>query len=152
MGLAARGLRCTRNPSGTRTPGTRDREPPSPRGTPRVLTRTPPCAARCSSRHSGRTRRRHGAPGCGEQFRQGAEGWADESIALSLPRDFDPKDVRCSVTWWHGKHDANNPISAVRRLLAHVPEVDLRVSPEAGHLEPVHRHDEIVAELLARSG
>jgi pimeloyl-ACP methyl ester carboxylesterase len=86
-----------------------------------------------------------------EQFRQGAEGWADESMALSLPWDFDPGEVRCSVTWWHGEHDNLSPIAAVRRLVTQMPDVDLRVWPEAGHLESYHRHDEIAGELLARS-
>ena len=86
-----------------------------------------------------------------EAFRPGAEGWADESMALSLPWDFDPGEVRCGVTWWHGEHDANAPIAAVRRLLTEMPDVDLRVWSEAGHLEGYYRHDEMVAELLARS-
>jgi pimeloyl-ACP methyl ester carboxylesterase len=85
-----------------------------------------------------------------EAFRPGAEGWADEAMALNLPWDFDPSDVRCSVTWWHGEHDANAPISAVRRLLAEMDGVDLRVWSDAGHLESYRRHDEILEELLAR--
>jgi pimeloyl-ACP methyl ester carboxylesterase len=58
--------------------------------------------------------------------------------------------VRCSVTWWHGEHDANSPIAAVRRLLAELSNVDLRVWTDAGHLEAYRRHDEILEELLAR--
>jgi pimeloyl-ACP methyl ester carboxylesterase len=85
-----------------------------------------------------------------EALRPGAEGWADEGIALVLPWDFDPTDVRCSVTWWHGEHDANVPIAAVGRLLEHMPSVDLRVWSDGGHLEPYRRHDEILGELLAR--
>jgi pimeloyl-ACP methyl ester carboxylesterase len=85
-----------------------------------------------------------------EAFRPGADGWADEAMALTLPWDFDPSGVRCSVTWWHGEHDANAPISAVRRLLAEMDGVDLRVWSDAGHLEPYRRHDEILEELLAR--
>ena len=85
-----------------------------------------------------------------EAFRPGAEGWADEAMALNLPWDFHLADVQCSVTWWHGAHDANAPIAAVRRLLAETSGVDLRVWTEAGHLEAYHRHDEIVGELLAR--
>jgi pimeloyl-ACP methyl ester carboxylesterase len=85
-----------------------------------------------------------------EAFRPGAEGWADEGMALLLPWDFDPGNVQCSMTWWHGAHDANAPIAAVRRLLDEMSGVDLRVWTEAGHLEPYHRHDEILAELLAR--
>ena len=85
-----------------------------------------------------------------EALRVGAEGWADEAMAITLPWDFDPAQVRCSVTWWHGEHDANAPIAAVRRLLADMSGVDLRVWADAGHLEPYLRHDEIIEELLAR--
>ena len=85
-----------------------------------------------------------------EALRPSAEGWADEAMAVILPWDFDPAGARCSVTWWHGEHDANAPIAAVRRLLAELSEVDLRVWTDAGHLEAYRRHDEILEELLAR--
>jgi pimeloyl-ACP methyl ester carboxylesterase len=85
-----------------------------------------------------------------EAFRPGPEGWVDESMALSLDWDFDVADVRCSVTWWHGDHDANTPLAPVRRLIERMDRVDLRVWVDAGHLEPFHRHEEILGELLAR--
>ena len=85
-----------------------------------------------------------------EALRPGAEGWVDEVMALTLPWDFDPSELRCRLTWWHGEHDANNPISAVRRLIAAMNDVDLRVWSEAGHLEAYHRYEEILAELLSR--
>lgn len=86
----------------------------------------------------------------GEALRPGAEGWADEAVALILPWDFDPTAVRCSVTWWHGAHDANAPLAAVERLVAGMSCVDLHVWSDAGHLESYHRHDEILRELVAR--
>lgn len=85
-----------------------------------------------------------------EAFRPGAEGWADEGIALNAEWDFDVADVRCTVAWWHGDHDANAPLGPVRRLLSRMGEVDLRIWTDAGHLEAYHRHDEILGELLAR--
>ena len=85
-----------------------------------------------------------------EAFRPGVEGWVDEAMALQLEWDFDVADVRCDVTWWHGEHDANAPIAAVRRLLAGMRDVDLRSWTDAGHLEPYRRHEEILTELLAR--
>jgi pimeloyl-ACP methyl ester carboxylesterase len=85
-----------------------------------------------------------------EALRPGAEGWADEGVAISIEWDFDPAIVQSSLTWWHGEHDANAPISAVRRLLNRMQGVDLRVWSNAGHLEPYHRHDEILGELLTR--
>ncbi|TML19200.1 MAG: alpha/beta hydrolase [Actinobacteria bacterium] len=85
-----------------------------------------------------------------EALRPGAKGWADEGIALLGSWDFDPADVRCSVTWWHGENDANSPIVAVRRLVSSLNDVDLRVWDDSGHLEPFRRHDEIIEELLSR--
>jgi pimeloyl-ACP methyl ester carboxylesterase len=85
-----------------------------------------------------------------EALRPGAEGWTDEALALIRVWDFDPEEARCSVTWWHGEHDANAPITAVRRLVSRMREVDLRVWGDAGHLEPFLRHDEILGELLSR--
>jgi pimeloyl-ACP methyl ester carboxylesterase len=85
-----------------------------------------------------------------EALRQGAEGWADEAMAVFGSWDFDPSAVSCSLAWWHGEHDANAPIAAVRRLVAAMGEVDLRLWNEAGHLEAYRRHDEILAELLTR--
>lgn len=85
-----------------------------------------------------------------ESLRQGAEGWTDEAMALMSDWDFDPSAIRASVTWWHGEHDANAPISAVHRLLSSIPSVELRLWTDAGHLASYHRHDEIVEELLSR--
>jgi pimeloyl-ACP methyl ester carboxylesterase len=85
-----------------------------------------------------------------EALRPGAEGWADEGMALNLPWDFDPSGARCSITWWHGEHDANVPLVAVRRLVAAMNDVDLQVWSDAGHLELYHRYEEMLVELLAR--
>jgi pimeloyl-ACP methyl ester carboxylesterase len=85
-----------------------------------------------------------------EALRPGALGWADEAMAVFGPWDFDPSLVSCSLTWWHGAHDANAPVTAVRRLVARMDGVDLRLWNEAGHLEPYRRHDEIIGELLTR--
>ena len=85
-----------------------------------------------------------------EALQPGAQGWTDEGMALMGTWDFEPADARCSVTWWHAEHDANAPISAVRRLVAGMPNVDLRVWSDGGHLEGYRRHDEILTELLSR--
>jgi pimeloyl-ACP methyl ester carboxylesterase len=85
-----------------------------------------------------------------EALGPGVAGWADEVHALMRPWDFDPSQVAGTLTWWHGQHDANAPITAVRRLIGGMTGVDLRIWKDAGHLEPYHRHNEILAELLAR--
>jgi pimeloyl-ACP methyl ester carboxylesterase len=85
-----------------------------------------------------------------EALRPGVEGWVDESMALLLPWDFEPGDVKCGGTWWHGARDANVPIAAVQRLASRISGLDLHLWSDAGHLETYHRHDQIFAELLAR--
>ena len=85
-----------------------------------------------------------------EAFRPGAEGWVDEGMALTLDWDYDVADVRCSVTWWHGDQDANAPLAPVHRLIARMHGVDLRIWTDAGHLEPYHRYEAILGELLSR--
>ncbi|TMF40354.1 MAG: alpha/beta hydrolase [Chloroflexi bacterium] len=86
-----------------------------------------------------------------ETLRQGAEGWTDESLAMHREWDFDPADVKSSVTWWHGDDDMNAPLSAARRIVARLPGVDLRVWHDEGHFASLIHDREIVAELLSRS-
>ena len=84
-----------------------------------------------------------------EALRPNAEGWADEGLALMSDWDFDPAAAGAHIVWWHGERDANAPLSAVRRLLEKMPNVELRTWT-GGHLESYRRHDEILSELLSR--
>ncbi len=86
-----------------------------------------------------------------ETLKQGAEGWADESFAMHGDWDFDPRDVRTSVTWWHGDDDMNAPLSAARRVVGRLRDVDLRVWHDEGHFVSVTHEKEILEDLLARS-
>ncbi len=86
-----------------------------------------------------------------ETLRQGAEGWADESFAMHSEWDFDPADVKASVTWWHGNDDKNAPLSAARRVVAKMGKVDLRIWYDEGHFASLTHDKEIVQELLGRS-
>ena len=85
-----------------------------------------------------------------EALRPGAQGWTDDAMVLFGAWDFPPESVNLHVTWWHGRHDANSPLPAVERVVARMPDVDLRVWEHAGHLEPYHRERDIVADLLSR--
>jgi len=86
-----------------------------------------------------------------EALRQGAEGWADESMALHNGWDFDPDEVHATVTWWAGDDDKNVPLSAAKRAAARLPKVDLRVWHNEGHFASLTHETEIVRELLSRS-
>ncbi len=86
-----------------------------------------------------------------ETLRQGAEGWTDESFAMHHEWDFDPADVKTSVTWWHGDDDKNAPLSAARRGASRLRHVDLRIWHNEGHFASLIHDREIVQELLNRS-
>lgn len=86
-----------------------------------------------------------------ETLKQGAEGWADESYAMHQAWDFDPAEVKTSVTWWHGDDDMNAPLSAARRVVARLRNVDLRVWHDEGHFVSVTHEREILEELLGRA-
>lgn len=86
-----------------------------------------------------------------ETLKQGAEGWTDESLAMHGGWDFDPAGVATSVTWWHGDDDMNAPLSAARRVVAQLRNVDLRVWHDEGHFVSQTHEQEILEELLSRS-
>jgi pimeloyl-ACP methyl ester carboxylesterase len=86
-----------------------------------------------------------------EALRPGVDGWVDESEALALRWDeIDLDAVACSITWWHGTHDRNAPLSAAERLIARLSNARLVVWDEAGHLIAYHKETEILDELAAR--
>ena len=85
-----------------------------------------------------------------ETLKQGAAGWTDESMAMHGAWDFDPADVRAHVTWWHGDDDKNAPLSAARRVIESMPDVDLRMWHHEGHFVSLTHDREIVEELISR--
>jgi pimeloyl-ACP methyl ester carboxylesterase len=87
----------------------------------------------------------------GEALKQGAEGWTDESFALHQKWDFEPRNIKASLTWWHGDDDKNAPLSAARRGVSQLRQVDLRVWHQEGHLASLVHEKEIVQDLLDRS-
>jgi pimeloyl-ACP methyl ester carboxylesterase len=68
-----------------------------------------------------------------EAFRQGFSGWADETMAIAGPWDFEPGDVGVHVDWWHGADDVTVPLWAARRLTAQLPDCDLHVVEGRAH-------------------
>lgn len=86
-----------------------------------------------------------------EAMRQGAEGWTDESFAMHGDWDFDPAEVQTSVTWWHGDDDKNAPLSAARRVVAKLKNVELHTWHNEGHFVSLTHDREIVDELLGRA-
>lgn len=69
-----------------------------------------------------------------EAFRQGVAGFADDFTALAKDWGFDPRDASAPVVISYGEHDVNVPAGHGRWLAANVPNVEVRVSADAGHL------------------
>lgn len=69
-----------------------------------------------------------------EAFRQGVPGFADDFAAMARPWGFDPRDATAPVVISYGEHDVNVPAGHGRWLAANVPNVDVRVTTDAGHL------------------
>lgn len=86
-----------------------------------------------------------------EALKQGVEGWTDEAAALEHPWDFDPHDVRASVTWWHGDADTIVPVSAAERVVDRMPKAALRIWHGEGHFGFLNHEKEILEELLGRA-
>ena len=86
-----------------------------------------------------------------EALRQGAEGWADEALALIGPWDFRLAGMLASVTWWHGAEDANVPFSAAQRVFAQLPNARVQVWHDEGHFAAIKHEPEAIYELLRRS-
>jgi pimeloyl-ACP methyl ester carboxylesterase len=87
-----------------------------------------------------------------EALRPGPDGWGDETVALLGDwSDVDLAAVRTSLTWWHSAADADATLSAAQRLLARLPQAQLRLfGDDEGHLAGFHKEGEILDELLAR--
>ncbi|MDP9181316.1 MAG: alpha/beta hydrolase [Actinomycetota bacterium] len=87
-----------------------------------------------------------------EALGQGAEGWADEGIAMQQPwGDIPLVAITTSVQWFHTASDRNTPLSAAQRLVTRLPDAVLTIWPDGGHLAGYHREGDVLDELLARA-
>src|SRR3954469_10288382 len=86
-----------------------------------------------------------------EALGQGVQGWLDEGLTFENKWDeIDIDNITTSITWWASDGDHNCPLSAAKRYAARMPNADLRVWADGGHLTGYHREGEILDELLAR--
>lgn len=83
-----------------------------------------------------------------EALRPGVDGWVDETIAIVAPWDIDVGLVRCPVSWYHGAHDVNSPISAVHRLVHQLQHAHLTIWQDSGHLVAFRHEREVIQSLV----
>lgn len=87
----------------------------------------------------------------GAAFEQSIDGWLDDTMAIfGRWDDVDLAAIRTSITWWHGEHDRNCPMSAVRRLVDRLPTATLEELGDVGHFATYALEADILDELLAR--
>jgi len=87
-----------------------------------------------------------------EALRLSPDGWVDEALAIDGRTRWDEIDlaaVTTSLTWWHSRSDVMSPYAAVERLVAKLPNAQLRELTDQAHIGTA-LNDEHLDELLAR--
>lgn len=82
-----------------------------------------------------------------EAARRGLDGYAWDWLALRLPWGFDPADVQAEAHVWHGRLDAQIPVSHAEHVAGRVPHAQLTIWPDEGHWAIFDRWAEILAAL-----
>ena len=84
---------------------------------------------------------------------RGIEGWFEDDIALTTPWGYEPSSVSRPVTFWAGKQDCFVSYRHTVWLAERVPNADLHVFAEHGHLSlrPAYL-TQMVDDLMRRAG
>jgi len=83
-----------------------------------------------------------------EGQRAGLAGGRDDSLAEIAPWGFDLATIRVPLQVWHGKHDKFVPFPQGEWLAAHLPEADIHLESEEGHVSLFERRIPDVHEWL----
>jgi pimeloyl-ACP methyl ester carboxylesterase len=82
---------------------------------------------------------------------EGVDGWLDDDLAFVSPWGFDPGDIAVPVQVWQGRQDRMVPFAHGVWLARRLPRVDVRMSPDDGHLTLLdHRVGDVHAFLAER--
>lgn len=84
-----------------------------------------------------------------EAFRNGADGWIDDAVALCTPWGFELSSIEVPVLLWHGEDDVYNPVAHTQWLSrkiqnGHGSNVLVDIEPSAAHFDAM----EILPEVL----
>jgi pimeloyl-ACP methyl ester carboxylesterase len=83
-----------------------------------------------------------------ESLRQGQQGWARENVVRMARWNVDFGAIDAQAALWYGEEDT---VVFGRWLKRKIPQADLLVLPEAGHLAMFEHWDVIVTDLIQRS-
>jgi pimeloyl-ACP methyl ester carboxylesterase len=79
-----------------------------------------------------------------ESLRQGQAGWARDNLVRMGTWPFDPGRIRCRVTLWYGEQDN---WAAGKWVADRVPNAELHVLPDRGHLALFEEWDQVLDDL-----
>src|SRR5581483_2385957 len=85
-----------------------------------------------------------------EAFRNGADGWIDDAVALCAPWGFELSSIKVPVLLWHGEDDVYNPVTHTQWLSRKIQNghgnnnVVVDIEPSAAHFDAM----EILPEVL----
>jgi pimeloyl-ACP methyl ester carboxylesterase len=80
-----------------------------------------------------------------------SDGWFDDDRVFTKPWGFELASIDIPVLYWHGEQDRLVPLSHGEWLVARIPGVEARLTPEDGHLTVLtQRYGEIQGWLLER--
>lgn len=84
-----------------------------------------------------------------EAFKQGARGPAHELRLIVNPWGFDLNKIKTPMTLWQGALDKQVPISHAKLYQAHLPNTQLQLFEQEGHLSILYNHmDDILSRLI----
>lgn len=82
-----------------------------------------------------------------DAMRHGAHGALHDYRLLSTPWGFDPAHIAVPVRWWHGLDDTTVPVAEIESVARAIPDVDLCLLRDTGHLLLSATADDILATL-----
>jgi len=86
-------------------------------------------------------------PGFQNAMRSGMRGLWEDGNPYSRPWPFDPAEIRCPLTLWHGKQDRNFAVAGAAALAARIPGAHFRETDD-GHYSILANQAAPVLEAL----
>jgi len=82
-------------------------------------------------------------------FKAGFDGYIDDGLADAKPWGFDPISVKVPVQVWHGRQDRFVPFAHGQWLAERMPQADVHLEQDEGHLTLVVRRVPEIHRWLA---
>jgi len=83
-----------------------------------------------------------------DALRNGTHGVRDDLRLVASPWGFEPEPSEVSVLVWHGAADTNVPMAAATWLADRLPNAQLTLVPEGGHISVLHERGDVILARL----